>query len=118
MLPAWLWSIFVVIGSLTPSDAIPEGLEQLSDKGIHFFLHFVVALLTAIGLMKANHGRGQYVPIIIVAVVYSILLGACMEFLQGFIPGRFGDVLDFAADAIGASLAVPLILLYTYRCID
>ncbi len=119
MLPAWLWSIFVIIGSLTPAESIPQGLEQLSDKGIHFFLHFMVAFLVAIGLMKSNHSRGQYVPIIVVSVLFSILLGAMLELLQFYIvPGRFGDWLDFVSDAIGAVLAVPLVVLFSYKCVD
>ncbi len=119
MLPAWLWSIFVIIGSLTPAESLPQGLGQLSDKGIHFFLHFLVALLTAIGLMKVNQIRGRYVPIIAVAVLYSILLGSILELLQAYVvPGRHGEWLDFTSDAIGAILSIPLIVLYTYKCVD
>ncbi len=119
MLPAWLWSIFVIIGSLTPADSIPQGLEQLSDKGIHFFLHFLIALLVAIGLMKSNQRRGQYVPIIVVAVIFSILLGAVLELLQFYVvTGRHGDWLDFKADVIGAVMSVPFVVLYSYKCVN
>lgn len=117
MLPALLWSIFVVIGCLIPANEVPEGIEHLSDKGIHFFIHFVLTLLTAIGLMKANRGTAQYNSIILISVLYSIVLGIVMELMQHYLViGRYGEILDAVADAIGAILAIPLVVYLTYPC--
>ncbi|MBF0437738.1 MAG: VanZ family protein [Magnetococcales bacterium] len=43
------------------------------------------------------------------AWIYTVIYGLCDEWHQLFVPGRYADVADLLADAIGAALAICLL---------
>jgi VanZ family protein len=65
------------------------------DKVWHFLAYAALTLLLWIG----TDGRR---PGLVVSAV--MVLGACDELRQAFLPARSADVLDFAADAVAAML--------------
>lgn len=83
---------------LAPQDQLPQP-PGLNDKVEHAVAWFVLA---GLGYILAPRRRWA-IP------AYAVLLGAMVEVLQmlfGF--GREGDVLDFAADLLGVTLAAGL----------
>jgi VanZ family protein len=90
--------------SRTDPGPMPEGL---SDKTVHSAVYAVLALLI---LRALASGRldGITWPRILTAVALTTLYGISDELHQRFVPGRSPDVLDVAADAVGACGAAAL----------
>ncbi len=89
---AALWALLIFWQSSTPDaggmlDWLPPG----SDKAAHALAFMVLA-----GLLTLATGRP------LVAAALAFLYGASDEVHQAFVPGRSSDVLDLAADAVGA----------------
>jgi VanZ family protein len=99
----WALGIFAESSS---SDAggmlayLPAG----SDKVAHAFGYAVLGALLA----RAT-GRPR------VAIVLATLYGASDEFHQAFVPGRTPDVLDLAADLLGAAVGAAAVAYHHRR---
>ena len=97
-------AIFAVSGG--PGPNLPPGMS--SDKILHAGAYAVMAGLVTWamtrGRLRDATGRALLAGIL-VATVY----GATDELHQAFVPGRQSDVLDLAADAIGALAAAGAI---------
>ena len=94
-LSTWLfWPGLVLIawGELTPN---PPDLGSVLgwDKAQHFIAYFGLA-----GMATMVFGFG---PRLIQAIIAIILFSGILEILQGF-TGRDPDILDFAANSVGA----------------
>jgi len=75
----------------------------LWDKAQHFGAYTVLAILLSLVLQKTSWSQAvRYVTVFVVVVSY----GALDEWLQHFIPGRHPDILDFAADVLGATFGI------------
>jgi len=80
---------------------------DLSDKFEHGLAYAGLTLL----LVRALAGgvwRGVTARVCVRAAAIAALYGATDELHQRFVPGREADVLDLAADALGASAAAAL----------
>jgi VanZ family protein len=76
--------------SVLPAEVIPKAFH-FWDKAQHALGFAVLAL---IGLLAYGEHRRR--------VVLALLgYGALIELVQGLVPWRYGDVGDFAADAVG-----------------
>jgi VanZ family protein len=84
--------------SLTDPGPMPGGV---SDKTVHAAVYAVFALLLLRALAKGRLD-GITWPRILTAVALTTLYGISDELHQRFVPGRSSDVLDVAADAVGA----------------
>ncbi len=97
---AYMAAIF--IGSAQSDPGIPAAV---SDKSLHVLAYLGLAVL----VLRAMAGR---LPARITwraalaALAISIGYGITDELHQLFVPGRFADVADVFADAIGASLGL------------
>lgn len=107
----WAWGPVVlymgVIFALSSQSTLPQVPVVLSwDKLQHSTAYGVMALLalrawTRWPLVRA---RNPYLPPLIITALY----GMFDEFHQHFVPGRSSDPFDWAADVIGASMALGI----------
>lgn len=81
-----------------------ETLHFIAEKGVHFTLFFILAVL----LWNALPGRRW--PRFMAILAIALLIGCCSEFLQRFFPGRdpaIRDVLiNFGSAAAGACVSI------------
>lgn len=95
--PVVAWAALVFVLSAQPS---PAGSSVAhADKLLHFLEYAALSALLTRAFVGSGVGAGRAVAL---AIVLSTLYGASDEFHQRFVPGRESDVLDLAADAVGA----------------
>ena len=96
------------ISSIAQPIALPEGP---ADKGAHALLYAGLGIL----VVRALAG-GWRRPLALTGGLAAVLIctayGITDEFHQRFVPPREADVLDVAADAVGAIAAVMLMRLF------
>jgi VanZ family protein len=96
--------------SLSHPGALPGGL---SDKAGHFAGYLILSAL----LVRAFAGgrvNGIGWRVLILAIAGAALYGISDEFHQRFVPGRTPDVLDVAADTLGAAAGALLALVVRF----
>jgi VanZ family protein len=91
------------IGSLHHVPQPRTGLPL--DKVAHFAMYGILGLLAATGWRRS--GRTS---LVILPFVLAILVGAADEVHQRSVTGRSSDVWDFAADALGITIAFAFVL--------
>ena len=111
-----LLPIFVVLliftgTCLISSSNIPEVPTVLPwDKVVHFGMFFVLSFVNFIDYYKLCNGKPPMGRWILWGFIVPVLYGGIMEILQERYFERSGDILDFAADALGSASAMVLIL--------
>ena len=91
----------MLLGTHLPGPAVPS--TPYSDKTLHFVAYAGLAFLLAWAwATRRRFLWGGPVFALLVAALY----GGLDEITQTFIPGRFGDVLDWCYDALGAVTGV------------
>lgn len=94
----WCSAIALAIASLVPVDLLPRQAATIWDKGQHAFGFGWLALM---GLLA--YGQRPW------ATLFSLLIyGAIIELLQAATGWRYGEWLDFMADAIGVLVGAAL----------
>jgi len=106
--PPALWSIGIFCFSSLPGGAILLPPFRFADKVIHFFAYAGLNVL----VLRACRGYRTVDRVFTIGMLYSILFGLTDEFHQYFVPGRFADPYDFAADAAGVLVSGWLYLRY------
>lgn len=100
---ALIWTACIVVGLTLPGSAMPSTRLWEFDKLIHAGLFFVLTLLWLPALTRGRLDRGLAVLAVILA--FSVLT----ELYQGMLPfGRQADMLDAAADSVGAAVGFLL----------
>lgn len=94
----WCSAIVLAIASLVPLGLLPREAATIWDKGQHAF---GFAWLALVGLLA--YGRRPW-PMLAGLVVY----GGVIELLQAATGWRYGEWLDFLADAIGIFIGAAL----------
>jgi len=100
---AYMALIFVV-SSMRIQAPILESFP-LRDKGVHFLEYAVLGFLCAHATL-ATWPRRPRLRVLLVAVLIAAAWGLSDELHQALVPGRSAEVLDFVADAVGASVGV------------
>lgn len=104
---AAVWTASVLALALSPQVEQSWLLETFGDKVLHAaaFIVGAVVWIRTIGLSRrfsfwgaAAAGSGA-----------ALMLGAAIEYLQSFVPGRMADVRDLASDVVGILLALALL---------
>ena len=95
-LPA-LWSIGIFCVSSLPGGAIFLPPFRLADKLIHFLVYAGLNVL----VLRACREYRTVDGVFTIGMLYSILFGLTDEIHQYFVPGRFADPYDFAANTAG-----------------
>ena len=104
--PVLLYSGIIFYVSSLP-DLKPPTEGPLSDKIWHIFEYLPYGFLMARALDRSLSRSVSVGPL---ALVLACLYAASDEIHQLFVPGRFGSVLDFAADFIGSGLGIIVFL--------
>lgn len=90
----WGCTAAVLVLSLLPAERLPEQVMNLWDKAQHAF---GFAVLTVLGWLAYPQRVRLLLPGLLV-------LGAFIEVAQHATGWRYGDVLDWLADAVGVAL--------------
>lgn len=97
----WIFVLAVILGSLLPD--VGPVVSSLNDKFVHFSSYFLLMVWFS-GMFGR---RRDYLLIALVLVGLGILLDA----IQGFIPMRYFDKFDIAANVGGTATGFGLALL-------
>lgn len=105
----WLWPLALAITIFWASEfelIIPNVISSVShaDKGIHFIIFGLVAV--SLYRMRFLEDRLGWKAVIVIGI--SSLYGCWDEIHQSHTLGRQMDVWDWAADTLGATVAVYL----------
>jgi VanZ family protein len=106
-LPLTLYWLALFIGTSIPVDQLPS--VGISDKIIHLVAYFLLAILLNLTLIYQRKSRLLFRKAPIAIIFIASIYGALDEIHQLYVPGRSAEVLDWTADAIGASLGVLLV---------
>ena len=106
-LPLTLYWLALFIGTSIPVDQLPS--ISISDKIIHLVAYFLLAILLNLTLIYQRKSRLLFRKAPIAIIFIASIYGALDEIHQLYVPGRSAEVLDWTADAIGASLGVLLV---------
>jgi VanZ family protein len=105
--PTLVWSAFLLVVSLTPSDDMPR--IDASDKLGHFIFYLVQTILTARAFYKWN-SKNSVLQSYLIGALFALIFGGVLELIQEFqIPGRSGDWYDFGANVLGILAAYPFL---------
>jgi hypothetical protein len=108
-LPGIAWFLFVLILVCLPGETIPQAgwLDFISfDKLVHAGLFGGMAFLFCRPFRKVSIERKDKLNLFRKITLAICLWGLTTEFIQKFfIPGRQFDLMDWAADSLGAILA-------------
>ncbi len=79
------------------------------DKIIHFAAYFVYGSLAAFALFPHNFNKKK---IILIVIIWGTAFGASDEIHQYFVPGRYCESADLAADFLGTAFSSLFIKYY------
>jgi VanZ family protein len=101
------WGI-IFIATTIPVDSMPT-LFNAQDKLEHFAAYFILEILLALTLhLQSKSFRLKQSPTLY-SLIFLSLYAALDEVHQLLIPGRYADILDWAADVLGGIMAVVLL---------
>ena len=111
--PAIIWALTLFMLSSIPKLSSPFHLSKWDDKLNHIVAYAILGALmlralTAPPSLPAKRELG-------LASFLSIGYGAIDEIHQYFVPGRFSEVMDMMADAIGTLIGVGLYFWFCLR---
>lgn len=114
----WLWgpvaAYMVAIFLESSVSQVPELPNGVTDKDAHSLLYAGLAVLILRALAGATW-RGVTISACLLAILLTAGYGATDEFHQRFVPQRTADLLDLAADTLGAAVAVATIWVIARR---
>lgn len=99
--PAIAWVILLFILSSIPNLAFPVRFFGWDDKIHHALAYMPLGFLLLRGIVGKGEYRRQALGL---AICIGALYGISDEIHQHFVPGRFMDWTDAAADAVGVTL--------------
>jgi hypothetical protein len=100
-MPAILWAGVIFYLSSGPVDVAPGLAFEGIDKVAHAVAYGLLAFLLRLAFRRGN--GWQALPASVAAVVLAAIYGITDEVHQLFVPTRQSDLLDWIADAAGAS---------------
>ncbi len=108
-LPGIAWFLFVLILICLPGKSIPEAgwLDFIDvDKLVHAGLFGGIVFLFCRPFRKTSFERNEKVRLFIRITLATCIWGITTELIQKyFVPGRQFDMMDWAADSLGAIIA-------------
>ena len=108
-IPGIAWFFVVLFIMCMPGDEIPtvDWLNRISfDKVIHIGVFALLAILFCWPFHRSGFSRNERLQVFIKVPLAVSIWGLTIEFIQKyFIPGRSFDLLDWAADSIGAIIS-------------
>ena len=108
-LPGIAWFLFVLYLICVPGESLPEAgwLDFIDfDKLVHAGLFGGIVFLFCRPFRKTSSSRNEKIQLFIKITLATCIWGITTELIQKFfVPGRQFDLLDWAADSLGAILA-------------
>ena len=108
-LPGIAWFLFVLVLICLPGKSIPEAgwLDFIDfDKLVHAGLFGGIVFLFCRPFRKTLLERDEKIRLFIKIALATCIWGITTEFIQKFfVPGRQFDLMDWAADSLGAVLS-------------
>lgn len=119
-LPGIAWFFIVGILTLMPGSDVPEigWLDNIPnfDKLVHAAMFGGMTFLFCAAYFKSSYSHSEKRNIFIRITIAAIVWGITIEIIQKyFIPGRDFELLDWAADSLGAIIAFWLSMLLLRR---
>ncbi len=120
-LPGIAWFFVVAILTLMPGKDVPEvgWMDNIPnfDKFVHACLFGGLTFLFCLPYFKSSFSKKQKINHFLRIALATIVWGITVEFLQKyFVVGRDFELLDWAADSVGALIALWLsIRILKYR---
>jgi epoxyqueuosine reductase len=108
ILACWIAGVLALLWFPQAVNYVPETVKQftLYDKVAHFvFFGVMTYLMLAIGI---RWRKFNFLSVAIFSATAVTLINILGEYVQGFIPGRVPDYLDFAAGLLGILFAIPV----------
>lgn len=99
--PVAAWMAVIFAASSLPGSSVPGGW---SVQG-HLAEYAVLGALLVLALRVPGRGR---LALLLAAIALGSAYGVTDELHQAFVPGRTPDVLDWAADTLGAAAGATL----------
>ncbi|MBN3582923.1 VanZ family protein [Algoriphagus aestuarii] len=96
------WLITISVAMLTPGDKFPEvDVFNFQDKFIHFICFSILSFLwCGVGIKAENKGKFSR-RLLVNYVIFGVLAGIVLEYLQQFVPFRTYDYMDMMVNEIG-----------------
>lgn len=110
-LPVLAYIILIFSLSATPYLKPPIKFPVMTDKIYHVGEYGVFGLLLA-RAVRASLRVPAPIVAAIMTLALGVVIGACDESLQRFIPGRDSSIYDLLADTVGLSLAQVVYLIF------
>ena len=107
-----IMSLGVLIEAGFPS-TIPENSIPYLDKILHFLVYGTIAYLSA--YLQLQNGRKLTFNNIVVSVMFIVVLGIVVEFIQSYTPGRDASITDIIADITGACFFLGMLHIQIIR---
>lgn len=98
--------VLIWLACMLPIPETPLDNVTLIDKWVHIVMYLALTLTVGFEYYKVHKSSLHKVALVIWAWLLPALMGGLVEIAQAYCTGgrRTGDWLDFAADAIGATL--------------
>ncbi|MEQ9618511.1 MAG: VanZ family protein [Deltaproteobacteria bacterium] len=97
------YTLFVIVLSLLPLPS--AGTAIYKDKIVHFLMYGLMALLAYISV--PSEGKRKHL------LAFIIILGAAIELIQIYIPGRSASLMDIFANTGGVVFVIFLFWIYS-----
>ncbi len=105
----YVWMATVLVLSTYPNGFLPDIQIKYSDLVVHFILYAVTGALFFVVFKESSFGFLNKHPALM-AVALAALYGFGMELAQFYIPTRSFSFADSAANALGAAVAVSILV--------
>ena len=104
-IPASLWFLLILIGSLIPPNNIPD--IQFSDKLIHAIFYGILAFLLFLAVDQQNKKPNTLVSRWRAVLIIGFSAGILVELIQVYLTeSRSGEWLDIIANVLGMLIAL------------
>ncbi len=110
----YMWLITVLALSTYPDAMIPDMGIEFSDLVVHFILYFVTGALFFVVFRESRFSALNRAPALL-SIALAAAYGFVMEVAQYYVPGRSYSLADAAANTLGATAAVILMVQITNR---
>ena len=108
-LPGIAWFFIIIILTCMPGSDLPKigWLNKIQfDKLVHLGLFGILVFLFSFPFFKSNLSLTKKLSRFLLIAIIASILGLAIEFIQKyFVAGRSFDLLDWAADSIGALIS-------------
>lgn len=109
-IPLGLVTAVILRSAVCPPHEIPRFLFKFSDKVLHGFEFFILAL-TAYQAFRISSWKWIHEKRFFAVPIYGSMIAFLSEWVQRGVPGRFFEIVDLAADAVGIMAALTLVWL-------